>query len=421
LSWFEWFYSVPHLNVDWGAPELKAVLAAPFMPGSLGTQKTLRLEQEVRRLTGAREALAFETGRAALRWILEAARTRPDARGRCGVILPSLICRAVLEAVRAAGLTPVLCDVTENLTMNAACVKPVLDPDNTLAVVVPHIYGWPSPVQEVRSLTAPHTIPVIDDAAAALGGRHTGIPLGLQGDAGLFSFNQGKAAVAGWGGVLVLPEGGLFREVSTNPSPLLPASPAKAAAMFRHFLWLDFFHRFTGPVGKIMSSLRARLKLPVRRSILSLAIEFRTMAPLQAGVALAQLTRLKRITEGRRKNAESLREELARIPGLRVLPLPKEATPTRFAVETLEHRVVRDEGGLKEENPLAVHLRKKGIETRYVYFPLHAYQDVFCPDPSSLQGSKRLAERLLLLPFLPPLDRGGMARIGRAVREFFGR
>jgi dTDP-4-amino-4,6-dideoxygalactose transaminase len=418
---FEWFYAIPHLNVDWGASEWAAVLGAPFNRPSSKRRKVERLEEAVKHLTGAAGALAFESGRAALYWILQRALCLEGAGGRRDVVLPALLCRSVLDAVRSADLNPVLCDVNENLALDRERFQAVWEPEKTLAVVVPHIYGWPSPVGKVHALVRSEGVVVIDDAAASLGGRQNGRPLGLHGDAGLYSFNQGKAAVAGWGGMLVLPGEGRFCEILENPPPLQPACPRRARAMFRHFLWLDCFHRFSGPLGKIMGSARARLGLPMKRSILSMDIMPHAMAGLQAGVGLAQLNRLEDLTRARRNNMEVLRGELAGIPELRILPLPAEATPTRFAVETLEHKVVRDLGGLKQENPLAVHLRSKGIEVRYAYLPLHRYGDVDYPDSEHLAMSDRLSERLLLLPFLPPLDRGALARIGRAMRSFFGR
>jgi dTDP-4-amino-4,6-dideoxygalactose transaminase len=145
------------------------------------------------------------------------------------------------------------------------------------------------------------------------------------------------------------------------------------------------------------------------------------MAGLQAAVALVQVERLDELSQQRRQNMTLLKEELEDLPEVRVLPVPEGVTPTRFALETMDLEVKRDETGIREENPLAEHLRAGGIEARYPYAALHTHKDAGELDTSMLKMSHRLSKRLLLLPFLPPLGPGEMARIGRAVRSFFGR
>jgi dTDP-4-amino-4,6-dideoxygalactose transaminase len=145
------------------------------------------------------------------------------------------------------------------------------------------------------------------------------------------------------------------------------------------------------------------------------------MAGLQAHVAAVQIRRLESRMKRWRENRAHLREELKDVPGLRVLDAGEDASPTRFLIETLEQVVTRESAGIREENPLVAHLRKWGIEARYVYLPLHRYADAPAKQAPSLVVSDRLGSRLVHLPFLPPLGRGDMARVGRAVRAFFGR
>lgn len=421
MGFREWFYSVPLVNVDWGAREWGAILRSLVTLGWRNSGDVRRLEESVRRLTGAHRAVAFENGRSALRWILEAAQSLPGARGRRQVILPSLLCRAVQEGVRAAGLDPVLCDVGEDLTMDADSADRVFEVENTLAIIVPHIYGWPTPMEPFRRLARANKAVVIDDAAASLGGRQNGVALGMHGDAGLYSFAQGKAATAGGGGVLVLPGEGPFGKEFESRNPPLPASLRKAGAAFRRFIWYDLLHRFSGPLALSAGIARVKLGFKGKGGSKHGDILCRRMAGLPAAAARAQLERLEEMAEGRRRNMLHLREELEDTSELRILPVPAESAPTRFAVETKDLRVVREHAGIREENPLAIHLRKSGIEARYAYLPLHAYPDFAAEDPSRLPVSQRMGERLLLLPFFPPLGPGEMARIGRAVRSFFGR
>jgi dTDP-4-amino-4,6-dideoxygalactose transaminase len=408
------------MNVEFGAAETGAVLRSLLTLRFRGNRDARSLEAAVKARTGAASAIAFERGRSALRWILEAAAALPAAGSRREVILPALLCRSVLEAVKSAGLEPVLCDVSLNLAMDMQSAEAVFEPDKTLAIIVPHIYGWPSPVAQALSVAERNHGVVIDDAAASLGGTDSGIPLGLHGHAGIYSFSQGKAACAGGGGLLVWPEKGPFSEHPPDRSTVLPPSGGKAAVMFRRFVWYDVLHRFSGPLARTFSIGRARLGIGPGQGR-PLTIENRGMAGLQAAVALAQLKKLDARAQGRRSNMLRLKEELSEISALRVIPAPDEAAPTRFAVETPDLSVKRSASGVHEENPLATHLRGQGIEARYAYLPLQDYEDAGALKAAELERSRRLGERLLLLPFLTPRGPGDMARIGKAVRAFFGR
>lgn len=418
MAVFEWFYSLPLTNVEWGARELGAALKGMLFFGSRRTKSVARLEGAVRERTGAVEAIAFERGRCALRWVLEMARARDEGSGRTEVVFPSLLCKAVPDAVRAAGLEPVLSEVTEDLAMDPAGAEEIFDPDRTLAVIVPQIYGFPTPLEPFRGMAKEGGAVVIDDAAAAFGGVLDGKPLGLQGDAGIYSFSQGKTATAGGGGFVVMSGSSPFFGALKHRAPLLPALPGRAGKTFRRFVWFDALHRFADPLETIVDYLRVLLggtkKFP------SFTIEHRRMAGLQANLALVQLERLDAMFKQRRENIAHLRSELDGIDGLRVVNGSKETVPTRFLVETMEHEVVRKPMGISEENPLVVHLRKHGIEARYAYLPLHLHEGVAARKAPCLEMSERLGKRLLALPYLPPLGRGEMARIGKAVRSFFG-
>ncbi|MBK8979317.1 MAG: DegT/DnrJ/EryC1/StrS family aminotransferase [Planctomycetes bacterium] len=417
MSLLHWYYPRPANQVDWGLAECAASVRRIAGGGDALVERAVAM---LRERCGAREVLGFERGRSALRFLLEWARALPGARGRRRVLVPALLCKAVPDAVLAAGLEPVLCDVTADLTMDVASARAALDPAATLALVVPHVYGWPSPVAAFEALAAPHDIVAIDDAAAALGGLGTdGRALGTGGDAGLFSFSQGKPAVAGGGGVCVLPPGGAFAAADALRPAIAPASRRSAARGFRRFLWQDLLHRFSGPLGRAWAIGAARLGRSGGGGAAA-GVELRGMAGLYGGPLLAQLRRLELLAARRRRTAELLAAELAGIDGLRVVPWPAHATPTRFVVECRDLAVRRDAQGIRAENPLAAHLRRHGTEARYAYPPLHRYRGFEGFAATDLSTTERLADRALLLPLFGAPSPRAIARIGRAVRSFFG-
>jgi dTDP-4-amino-4,6-dideoxygalactose transaminase len=71
------------------------------------------------------------------------------------------------------------------------------------AVIVVHLYGMPSKMDEVGAVCLKYGIPVIEDAAEALGSAYKGRRAGTLGDIGVFSFNGNKIITTSGGGALV--------------------------------------------------------------------------------------------------------------------------------------------------------------------------------------------------------------------------
>jgi dTDP-4-amino-4,6-dideoxygalactose transaminase len=104
------------------------------------------------------------------------------------VVVPSFTFYASAEAIVTAGARPVFCDVdahTRNVTLET--VRRAMTP-RTRAVVAVDLFGCPAPIPELRELG----LPVLEDAAQALGARLDGRPAGALGDAGTISFYPSK-------------------------------------------------------------------------------------------------------------------------------------------------------------------------------------------------------------------------------------
>jgi dTDP-4-amino-4,6-dideoxygalactose transaminase len=73
------------------------------------------------------------------------------------------------------------------------------------AIIAVHLYGVPYQVAAVRALADQYGIPIVEDAAEALGSRYKGKFCGTFGDIGIFSFNGSKVITTSSGGAMVLP------------------------------------------------------------------------------------------------------------------------------------------------------------------------------------------------------------------------
>jgi perosamine synthetase len=111
------------------------------------------------------------------------------------VILPSYVCRSVLEAVLTTGATPVLSDVGPDWVITASNAAQVLSP-RTRAIIVPHMYGIFADIDEFRSLG----VSIIEDCAQALGSEGSRV---AQGDMTVLSLHPTKCFTAAEGGMVL--------------------------------------------------------------------------------------------------------------------------------------------------------------------------------------------------------------------------
>jgi len=85
-----------------------------------------------------------------------------------GVLIPTLVCPTVIRSVLQAGCVPILADVEENLHLSVKTLDAAYTQD-VKAVLMPHLYGLHSPVEEIKAWAEHRKLFLIDDAAQAVG------------------------------------------------------------------------------------------------------------------------------------------------------------------------------------------------------------------------------------------------------------
>ena len=162
----------------------------------LGPEVTA-FEQELADYVGARHAVGVGNGTDALTLSARALGLGPGDE----VIVPSFTFYATCEAIASMGATPVFCDVDiETRNVTAETVGAALTP-RTKAIVAVDLFGLPAPIPEIREA---HGLPVIEDAAQAIGASLDGRRAGALGDIATFSFYPSKNLAAfGDGGAVV--------------------------------------------------------------------------------------------------------------------------------------------------------------------------------------------------------------------------
>lgn len=176
----------------WITAEDEAAVQAVLVSGMLAQGvHARRFEEQMTQWLAAAGAVAVGSGGAAIELALRALDCGPGTE----VILPTYVCRTVLDAVVAVGAKPVVCDVGRNWVIEAKNITPHLTA-RTRAIIVPHLYGVYADIAAIRGLG----YPIIEDAAQALGStaQHT-----TQGDLLVLSFHPTKCLTTGEGGMVL--------------------------------------------------------------------------------------------------------------------------------------------------------------------------------------------------------------------------
>ena len=341
------------------ARHLETILAS----GTLTSGPTVRtLEEAIAERLGVSHVVAVSSCTAGLMLVLQAL----DARGP--VVMPSFTFSASAHAVVWAGGTPAWADVDPaRLTLDPAQAAAAAT-EATVAITATHVYGAPCQVEDLQNVADARRIPLVYDAAHALGSSRNGQPVGRFGTAEVFSLSPTKVVVAG--------EGGL---VATTDSAL-----ADAVRIGR-----DYGN--PGDYDCVFPGLNARL------------------SELHAAVALAGLGDLDERIAHRNALVRIFKSTADGLPGLTFQHVD---APDLSTYKDLT--VVLDPAafGLTAQQT-AVSLRAEGIDTRRYYSPPIHRQKAYAhlPTARALPVTDRLAEQVLTLPLWSHMEETTVTRL----------
>jgi dTDP-4-amino-4,6-dideoxygalactose transaminase len=264
-------------------------------------------------------------------------------------------------AVARTGARPIFVDIDRRTyNIDPALIEAAINA-RTRAIIPVHLYGQCAEMDAISEIAARHKLPVIEDAAQAIGAEDNGRRAGAMGQIGCFSFYPSKNLGA-------VGEAGLL---TTNDDALAK----RLRALRVHGGATEYLHREIG--------FNSRLDA------------------LQAAVLRVKLPHLDAWAEARRAKAESYTLLLtnARLP-CQLTP-PYLRTNARHAFHLYVVRVpaqVRD--------PLLAHLRAHGIGTKVYYpVPLHLQEcfQYLGYKEGDLPEAERAARETLALPMFPEL------------------
>jgi len=291
------------------------------------------------------------------------------ATGR--VVLPSFTFAASAHAVVWVGAQPLFAEV-DRCTLNLDPADAAMLVSGASAITATHLYGAPCNVQALGAVAESARIPLLYDAAHALGSRRAGRPVGGFGMAEVFSMSPTKVAVAG--------EGGL---VATNDADL-----AKAIRLGRDY----------GNPGNYdcqFAGLNAR------------------MSELHAAIGLASLNGLDERISHRNDLVQTFKKRTAGVPGLDYQQVQSQDLST---FKDLTLIIDRQSFGLCAAD-LARALAAERIDSRRYYYPPIHQQKAYAhlAQDRELPVTDEMASRVLTPPLYSHMTHAQVRTVADAV------
>lgn len=329
-------------------------------------------------LGGGVDVAALSAGTAALHLAL----VQLDVGYGDEVICQSMTFSASANPIKYQGARPIFVD-SEPDTWNmdpqaledAIRDRILLTGQRPKAIIVVHLYGMPANMDEIVTIARRHHIPVIEDAAEALGSRYKGIAAGTMGNFGVLSFNGNKIITTSGGGALVSRDGDAIQHTR------FLATQARDDAPHYQHSHIGYNYR---------------------------------MSNVCAGIGRGQIAVLPERVAQRRANNRFYREAFQDIDAITFLDEPSSDYFSNYWLTT----VVIDHPRVTRED-IRLHLEQDNIESRPLWKPMHL-QPVFDGAPYyGGQVAERLFNNGLCLPSGSNLSEADLERVVAGVRHCF--
>ena len=296
-------------------------------------------EREFAAVVGSSHAAALSSGTAALHLALLLAGVGPGDE----VLVSTLTFSASVNPIRYLGAQPVFIDSERtSWNLDAALVEEALVERARAgrlpaAVVVVHLYGQSADMDPILGVCRRYGVPVVEDAAEALGATYKGKSPGTFGASGIFSFNGNKIITTSGGGMLVSEDEALVAHARKLATQARDPAP--------HYQHTEIGYNYR-------------------------------LSNVLAAIGRGQLAVLEDRVEARRRNFDFYREALGNLPGVAFMPEAPWGRHTRwltcFTIDPAAFGADRE--AVREA------LEAENIEARPLWKPMHL-QPVFAEHP----------------------------------------
>lgn len=336
-------------------------------------------EEELKHFVGQnKEVVALSAGTAAIHLAL----IQLGVQAGDEVICQSFTFCASANPVNYQGATPVFVDSEEDtwnmspILLEEAVRDRIAKTGKKPKAIIPvHLYGMPAKIDEICAIAARYDIPVLEDAAEALGSEFMGRKCGTFGQFGVLSFNGNKMITTSGGGALIVSN-----------------EEAKKKTMFY--------------------ATQAREPFPYYQHE-KIGYNYR-MSNICAGIGRGQMTVLNEHIAHHRHIHELYKQAFADVDGIELKSNPNERFNANYWLSTI--LIDKNVTGFDYEE-LRIVLDAKGIETRPLWKPMHL-QPIFANNPRYVDGTaERLFNKGLCIPAGPCVTDEDVAYIVREIKK----
>jgi dTDP-4-amino-4,6-dideoxygalactose transaminase len=317
-------------------------------------------EESLAKYCGVKHAAALSSGTAAIHLALIILGVKQGDE----VIASSFTFSATVNPIVYQGATPVLIDsepgtwnMDPELLEKAIKERRAQGSGHRVKAIIPvHLYGMPANIGEIMKIADKYEIPVIEDAAEALGSRFNGKQVGSCGRMAVLSFNGNKIITTSGGGALISNDNEII-----SKARFLATQARDRAPHYQH--------------SQIGYNYR--------------------MSNILAGIGRGQMEVIDDRVKRRRDTFIFYKENLGNYEGIKFIEEPDESFFSNRWLTTVLIDPLKT--GISRED-LQINLEKENIETRPLWKPMHM-QPVFSSCPSWLNGvSEELFSKGLCLP-----------------------
>lgn len=171
-------------------------------------------EKVLREYTGSKYVVALNSGTASIHLALKALGVGPGDT----VLVPTFTYVATLNPIIYLGADPILIDsepTTWNISpslLEVAIKDQLKQGRRPRCLIVVHGYGMPAMMDEVQTICSYYGIPILEDAAAAIGSAYRSKMAGTIGEVGIYSFNNNKILTTYGGGALITQNEEIYKK-----------------------------------------------------------------------------------------------------------------------------------------------------------------------------------------------------------------
>ena len=349
--------------------------------------KCAEFEQKFCEYTGSHGAVALSSGTSGMHLLLRALGVGPGDE----VITPSMTWVSTVNLIVLSGAVPVFVDVErDSLMVSEAVIKERLSEKTGLIIPV-HFAGAPADMAPIRQLAMKRGIPVVEDAAHALGTEYRGNRIGGIGTS-IFSFHPIKNITTG--------EGGMF---CSDDIELLD----RIRRLKFHGLGKDAYER----------DLQGRSP---QAQVLEPGYKY-NMSDISAVLGLAQLKRINAFNSKRTELALRYRERLKEID--EILPLADPPYPMKHAWHLFIVRLDIDKAGIGRDEFMQ-ELKRRNIGTGLHFLGVHLqkyYAETMGIRPGKLPNTEWNSARICSLPLFPDMSAGDVDDVVDAIKDILAR